>query len=113
MSYKIVSHFYAIVVDGRICNVLINTIYTIQKTLPMKTTVRMNGLKILINIIFLVNHTCKAAGLPEITSEASFKALDAFISPSAAITFARASLAASASAAIALCSCTGRRTSLL
>lgn len=30
----------------------------------------------------------RAAGLSLITSEASFKALDAFISPSAAITFA-------------------------
>lgn len=47
------------------------------------------------------------------TIEASLRALEAFCSPSAAITLARASRAASASAAIARCSCTGRRTSLL
>uniref|UniRef100_A0A1A9Z9S1 Uncharacterized protein n=1 Tax=Glossina pallidipes TaxID=7398 RepID=A0A1A9Z9S1_GLOPL len=46
-------------------------------------------------------------------SEASFKALEDFISPSAAITLARASLAASASAAIALCKAVGKETSLL
>ena len=81
--------------------------------------------------------SCKAAGLSLNVSAASFNALDAFISPSAAITFARASLlfnskqkkcikeftqnkskcfsylAASASVAIALCSCVGRETSLL
>ena len=56
---------------------------------------------------------CKAAGLSAITSEASFKAFEAFISPSAAITLAQASLAASASAAIAFCNKTGNRTSLL
>ena len=69
-----------------------------------------------------------------ITSEASLRALEAFCSPSAAITYidkscwgeitfffvnlanftlALASLAASASAAMALCSCTGRRASFL
>lgn len=36
--------------------------------------------------------SCKAAGLSLNVSAASFNALDAFISPSAAITFARASL---------------------
>uniref|UniRef100_A0A9L0JHL8 Uncharacterized protein n=1 Tax=Equus asinus TaxID=9793 RepID=A0A9L0JHL8_EQUAS len=46
------------------------------------------------------------------TMEASFRALDAFISPSA-ITLARASRDASASAAIALWSCTGSFTSLI
>ena len=58
-------------------------------------------------------HTWSAAGLSAITSDASFRARDAFISPSAAITFARASRAASASAAIARWSCKGRRTSFL
>ena len=48
-----------------------------------------------------------------ITSEASRSARLAFCSPSAAITLARASRAASASAAMALCSWTGKRTSLL
>uniref|UniRef100_A0A8C2INE2 Uncharacterized protein n=2 Tax=Cyprinus carpio TaxID=7962 RepID=A0A8C2INE2_CYPCA len=57
-----------------------------------------------------------------ITRDASFRALDAFISPSAAITyintnliltFALASRAASASVAIALCSCCGSLTSLI
>uniref|UniRef100_A0A673HEW9 Uncharacterized protein n=1 Tax=Sinocyclocheilus rhinocerous TaxID=307959 RepID=A0A673HEW9_9TELE len=52
-----------------------------------------------------------------ITIDASFRALDAFISPSAAmtliLTFALASRAASASAAIALCSCCGSLTSLI
>uniref|UniRef100_A0A452T8H3 Uncharacterized protein n=1 Tax=Ursus maritimus TaxID=29073 RepID=A0A452T8H3_URSMA len=50
------------------------------------------------------------------TMEASFRALDAFISPSAAMTYAtlaRASREASASAAIALWSCTGSFTSLI
>uniref|UniRef100_A0A6I8P964 Uncharacterized protein n=1 Tax=Ornithorhynchus anatinus TaxID=9258 RepID=A0A6I8P964_ORNAN len=52
------------------------------------------------------------------TIEASFRALEAFISPSAAMTFgiitlALASRAASASAAIALWSCTGNFTSLI
>lgn len=77
----------------------------------------------------------RAAGDSLITSAASLKALLAFCSPSAAITwkqnisfnrswsherhvwlqltFARASLAASASAAIALCNWTGSRTSFL
>jgi hypothetical protein len=41
------------------------------------------------------------------------RALDALCSPSAAMTLALASLAASASAAMALCSWTGRRTSFL
>uniref|UniRef100_A0A8C6A1P1 Uncharacterized protein n=1 Tax=Marmota marmota marmota TaxID=9994 RepID=A0A8C6A1P1_MARMA len=53
-----------------------------------------------------------------ITIDASFRALDAFISPSAKnspenITLARASRDASASAAIALWSCTGSFTSLI
>jgi len=55
----------------------------------------------------------RAAGDSEMTSEASLSARDAFCSPSAAITFARASRAASASAAIARLSCTGGRTSFL
>merc|ERR1711913_119988 len=45
----------------------------------------------------------RAAGLSEMMSLASFKALLAFCSPSAAITLALASLEASASAAMALC----------
>ena len=56
---------------------------------------------------------CRAAGDSEMTSAASLSALDAFCSPSAAITLALASRAASASAAIALCIWTGNRTSLL
>lgn len=47
------------------------------------------------------------------TSEASCKAFEALISPSAVMILALASRSASASAAMALCSCTGRRTSLL
>uniref|UniRef100_A0A8D3C8D0 Uncharacterized protein n=1 Tax=Scophthalmus maximus TaxID=52904 RepID=A0A8D3C8D0_SCOMX len=54
----------------------------------------------------------RADGASEITREASFRALEAFISPSevklkspdAPVTFALASLVASASAAMALCS---------
>ena len=57
--------------------------------------------------------TCNAAGVSEIISAARASALDALCSPSAAITFALASRAASASAAIARCNCCGRRTSLL
>ena len=56
--------------------------------------------------------TWSAAGLSIITSAACFKALLALCSPSAAITFARAFLAASASAAIARCRFSGTRTSL-
>ena len=48
-----------------------------------------------------------------IISAACFNALEAFCSPSAAMTKAQASRAASASAAFALCSWTGKRTSLL
>ena len=48
---------------------------------------------------------CKAAGESDIISDASFKALEALCSPSAAMTVALASRAASASAAIALCNC--------
>uniref|UniRef100_A0A8C0EBK5 Uncharacterized protein n=2 Tax=Strigidae TaxID=30459 RepID=A0A8C0EBK5_BUBBB len=49
-----------------------------------------------------------------ITMDASFRALEAFISPSAAITWGTlASRAASASAAIARCSWTGNFTSLI
>lgn len=55
----------------------------------------------------------RAAGESPITSLASRKARDAFCSPSAAITLARASRAASASAAIARCNWMGRRTSFL
>lgn len=57
--------------------------------------------------------TCKAEGLADMISEASLKALEDFISPSAAITLARASRAASASAAMALCKAVGKETSLL
>ena len=46
-------------------------------------------------------------------SAASLRAWDAFFSPSAAITLALASLAASASAAMALWSCSGSRASFL
>ena len=55
----------------------------------------------------------RAEGDWDMTSAACFRARDARCSPSAAMTFARASRAASASAAIARCSWTGRRTSLL
>eukprot|EP00094_Tigriopus_californicus_P010510 TCALIF_10138-PA protein Name:"Similar to sif Protein still life, isoform SIF type 1 (Drosophila melanogaster)" AED:0.33 eAED:0.37 QI:0/0/0/0.63/1/1/19/0/1332 len=47
------------------------------------------------------NHSAKAAGDSDMISEASFKAREAFCSPSAAITLARASRLASASAAMA------------
>uniref|UniRef100_G1U9E4 Uncharacterized protein n=1 Tax=Oryctolagus cuniculus TaxID=9986 RepID=G1U9E4_RABIT len=47
------------------------------------------------------------------TMEASFRALDAFISPSAAMTYREVRGEASASAAIALWSCTGSFTSLI
>uniref|UniRef100_A0A1I8IP76 Protein kinase domain-containing protein n=1 Tax=Macrostomum lignano TaxID=282301 RepID=A0A1I8IP76_9PLAT len=57
--------------------------------------------------------SCRANGDSWMTTAASRSARLAFCSPSAMITFARASLAASASAAIARCSCTGRRTSLI
>ncbi len=57
--------------------------------------------------------SCSADDDSAMTSEASFSALEAFCSPSAAMTLALASLAASASAAIALCSWTGKRASLL
>jgi hypothetical protein len=57
--------------------------------------------------------SCRAPGESCMTSAASFKALEAFISPSAATTLALASREASASAAIALCNDLGRLTSLL
>ncbi len=57
--------------------------------------------------------SCRAEDDSAMTSDASFSARDAFCSPSAAMTFALASRAASASAAMALCSWTGRRASLL
>jgi len=56
---------------------------------------------------------CSAEEDSAITSEASLRALDAFCSPSAAMTFALASRAASASAAMARWSWTGRRASLI
>ena len=59
------------------------------------------------------NLNCNAAGDCEITSDASFKDFEDFNSPSAAMTFALASLAASASAAIALCNVLGKITSLI
>ena len=55
--------------------------------------------------------TCRAEGQSLMVSAACLSALLALCSPSAAITLARASLAASASAAMALCSCSGTRTS--
>ena len=57
--------------------------------------------------------SCSATGDSAITLAASFRALEALCSPSAAMTLALASRPASASAAMARCSCTGRRTSLL
>ena len=56
--------------------------------------------------------SCRALGESEMTSEASLRAFEAFISPSAAMTFALASRAASASAAIARCNEWGSLTSL-
>ena len=56
---------------------------------------------------------CRAAGESIIIWEASLRARADFCSPSAAMTFARASRAASASAAIALCSWIGNLTSFL
>ena len=57
--------------------------------------------------------SCNAAGDSEMISEASLRAPEAFFSPSAAITLALASRAASASAAIARWSCSGSRASFL
>ena len=57
--------------------------------------------------------SCRACGDCSITSAAAFKAPEDFCSPSAAMTLARASLAASASAAMALWSCKGSLTSLI
>lgn len=56
---------------------------------------------------------CRAAGDWAITMEASLRAVDALNSPSAAMTLARASRDASASAAMARWSWTGKRTSFL
>ena len=55
--------------------------------------------------------SCKAEVDSSNTRAASFRWREAFCSPSAATTLARASLAASASAAMALCNCTGTLTS--
>ena len=55
----------------------------------------------------------RAAGDIAMMSAASLRALLLFCSPSAAITLALASLVASASAAMALCSCWGSLTSLI
>jgi len=57
--------------------------------------------------------SCKADGDSSMILEASLSALDALISPSAAMTLALASRDASASAAIALCNCSGNRASLI
>lgn len=57
--------------------------------------------------------SCKAIGDLFIVSAASLSATEAFCSPCAATTLARASRVASASVAIALCNCTGSRTSFL
>jgi hypothetical protein len=54
-----------------------------------------------------------AIGDSLMTLAASLSAHDAFCSPSAATTLARASRVASASVAIDRCNCTGNRTSLL
>ena len=75
-----------------------------------KMIVEFFSAEILVNVCKYLNW--RAAGDSEMISEASFKALEAFCSPSAAITLALASLEASASAAIALCNCCGNRTSL-
>ncbi len=68
-----------------------------------KMIVEFFSVEILVKVCKYLN--CKAAGESEMMSEASFKALEAFCSPSAAMTLARASRAASASAAMAFCSC--------
>ena len=57
--------------------------------------------------------SCSAEVDSSRTSAASFKCFEAFCSPSAATTLARASRAASASAAMALWSCTGTLTSFI
>ena len=57
--------------------------------------------------------SCKADGDSSMIFDASLSAFEARISPSAAITLARASRDASASAAIARWSCSGNRASLL
>ena len=54
-----------------------------------------------------------AAGDFSMIFEASARALDDLISPSAVITLALAALPASASAAIVLCNCSGSRASFL
>ena len=56
---------------------------------------------------------CKADPDSLMMSEASLRARDAFISPLAVRTLARASQAASASAAMVRCNCNGNLTSLL
>jgi hypothetical protein len=55
-----------------------------------KMIVEFFSLEILLSVCKYLN--CNAAGLSLNVSAASFNALDAFISPSAAITLARASL---------------------
>lgn len=55
-----------------------------------KMIVEFFSLEILLRVCKYLN--CNAAGLSLSVSAASFNALDAFISPSAAITLARASL---------------------
>jgi len=64
-------------------------------------------------IFDVIIFTCRADLLSSRTKAASFKCVEAFFSPSAATTLARASRAASASAAMALWSCTGTRTSFI
>ena len=72
------------------------------------TKLKQEGLNV---INFHINFTWSAAGLSAITSAACLRDLLDLCSPSAAITFALASLAALASAAIALISWAGTRTS--
>ncbi len=73
------------------------------------TIVEFRSAAICVNVCKYLN--CIAIGDSLIISAAAFKPRLAFISPSAAINFARASRDASASAAIAFCKATGKRTS--
>ena len=65
-----------------------------------KMTVELFSAEMLFRVCRYLN--CRAAGLSTMTSAACLRALLALCSPSAAITLALASLAASASAAMAL-----------